>query len=291
MRKITIITVILLALFTANVYAQIPNSGFEIWTGNEPSGWDNLNSLTSTVFIYTCTKGSPGNPGSYYLNLTTKSVPLVGIVPGIALSGLLNKTTFQPKSGFAYNQRPTALTGNWQYMAAAATDQGFIAVAFTKWNTITNSRDTIGTTYYALPGMVMSWASFNIPITYTKPSNPDTCLIILSASGISTGVANSYLYVDNLGFSFTASVNPNNKPENSMKIYPNPVTENMLIEIPDISNAYSFSYKIINSYGQIVQSSKNFTKDNIGTSALSSGFYQIIIESKEKQYVSKFIKQ
>jgi len=289
MIKKTFIASIFLAFFSVSAMAQIPNAGFEIWSGNEPASWDNLNSLTSTLFIYTCTKGTPGNPGTSFIKLTTKTVPLVGVVPGIALSGKIDKTTFQPKSGFAYNQRPTALTGNWQYMAASANDQGFIGIAFTKWNTSSNKRDTLSATYYLLPGMVMSWENFSIPITFTSPSNPDTCLIVLSSSSITTPVANSYLYIDNLDFSFTTSVDKNKIL--TLKVYPNPVTENIKIEIPDITNSFAYSYKIINSLGQIIQSADHYKTAEINTSNLPKGFYQLMIENKGIQYLTKFIKQ
>jgi hypothetical protein len=289
MKKITIITILLISIFTSSVIAQIPNSGFETWTGNEPSGWDNLNSLTSAIFIYTCTKGTPGNPGNSYIKLTTKSVPLVGVVPGIALSGKLNKTTFEPTSGFAYSQRPTALTGNWQYMAASATDQGFIAIAFTKWNASNNTRDTLSTTYYQLPGMVMSWEVFTIPITFNSASNPDTCLIVVSASDVSAPVANSYLYLDNLNFSFVSDVK--NIKGTALKTYPNPVAEQITVEMPDNKNSMPFTYKIINSIGQIVQADIQLNYHTINTSALHTGFYQLIIENNGNQYFSKFIKK
>jgi len=288
MKKLT--TLFLAILYSTLIMAQIPNSGFENWTGNEPEGWDNLNSLTSTLSIYTCQKGTPGNPGASYIKLITKTVPLVGVVPAIALSGKLDKTTFQPKSGFAYNQRPTAITGNWQYMAYN-NDQGFIAIAFTKWNTITNNRDTLSTTYYLLPGMVMSWGSFNIPITFTSPSNPDTCLIVLSASSVSSPVANSYLYIDNLNFSLQTSVKENNNAIGNLKIYPNPVMEELKIELPENKNYTVFKFSIINSLGEIIQNSTNMHQNRIKTSNLPNGIYQIIIEINGKQYVSKFIKQ
>ncbi|MFZ4740851.1 MAG: T9SS type A sorting domain-containing protein [Bacteroidales bacterium] len=288
MKKLT--TLFLAILYSTLIMAQIPNSGFENWTGNEPEGWDNLNSLTSTLSIYTCQKGTPGNPGASYIKLITKTVPLVGVVPAIALSGKLDKTTFQPKSGFAYNQRPTAITGNWQYMAYN-NDQGFIAIAFTKWNTITNIRDTLSTTYYVLPGMVMSWANFNIPITYTSPSNPDTCLIVLSASSVSSPVANSYLYIDNLNFSLQTSLKENKNTIGNLKIYPNPVMEELKIELSENKNYTVFKYSIINSLGEIIQNSTNMHQNRIKTSNLPNGIYQIIIEIDGKQYVSKFIKQ
>jgi hypothetical protein len=276
-------------MFTT-ISAQIPNSGFENWSGSDPVGWDNVNSVVLIPTYYTCTKGIPGNPGASFLKLTTKSIPIVGLVQGIALSGILDKTTFSPKSGFPFNLRPKALTGNWQYKAFG-NDQGFIAIAFTKWNTTTQNRDTISTTYYLLQDSVMSWENFSIPITFSNSTNPDTCLIVLSSSSLTTPAANSYLYIDNLDFSFHTTISENIDIESNINIYPNPVTDQLRIEFQGKDNPSSFSYKIYNSLGQMVQSSGTFQHKNIKTSGLSKGCYQLLIEIKDKTYTHKFIRQ
>src|SRR5579883_753034 len=102
---------LLALLFTSAMYAQIPNPGFETWNTvgsyNVPAGWDNLNSMTTAMSTYTCTKGTPGYAGASYLQLISKTVTGLGVVPGIAVSGVMNKTTMQPQSGFAISTPPT----------------------------------------------------------------------------------------------------------------------------------------------------------------------------------------
>jgi hypothetical protein len=164
MKKWLIIPLILVAL-ADSIFAQIPNNGFENWTSMGsyylPDGWGNLNPVTNPAGIYTCIKGTPGNPGNSYIKLVSQTVTGMGVVPGIAVSGVLNTTTLLPESGFAYADRPTSLQGNWQFMASG-TDQGFIAVFLTKWNTLLNRRDTIAGASSPLHGMVMSWQSFEL---------------------------------------------------------------------------------------------------------------------------------
>lgn len=217
------------AFICGTSFAQIPNAGFENWTTTSgydvPTDWDQLNALTDTVSVYTCTKGTPGNPGSSYIKLVSKTITGLGVAPGIACSGLLNVSSlasFAPKSGFANTARPVSLTGNWQYMAYGS-DQGYISVLLSKWNTATSTRDTVAYTKHVLPGMVMSWASFTIPLTYYTGDVPDSALIVLSASG-NTPVNNSYLYVDNLAFTGTVPAGLGNITANaaSFTVYPNP---------------------------------------------------------------------
>jgi hypothetical protein len=193
----------LLASTITNAQNTIPNNGFENWTSmgtyNNPEAWSCLNDMTATMSTYTCLKGTPGSVGSAYLKLSSKTVTGLGVVPGIAVCGTIDAVTMQPTSGFAFSIRPQSFTGKWQYMASGA-DQGFIGVALTKWNTTSMMRDTVAYAYQALSGMAMSWANFTIPMTYMNGDDPDSCIIILSASRANNvaAVAGSYLYVDEL---------------------------------------------------------------------------------------------
>ncbi|MGE5425146.1 MAG: T9SS type A sorting domain-containing protein, partial [Syntrophothermus sp.] len=247
-----IITVVLVALYALPVSAQIPNNGFETWnnmgTYSVPDGWGNTNPATTQGGTYTCLKGSPGNPGDAYLKLISNTVAGMGIVPGIAVSGQLNSTTFQPVSGFPFTGRPQSLNGNWQYMAFGE-DMGYISVLLTKWNG--TARDTIAFNYFVLEGMVMSWRSFSIPIDYLSNEHPDSAMVVLSASnanGAVTAVA-SYLYVDNLTFTDSVSGTGDLKIQ-GIKIYPNPCTD--LLTVSN-QNHQALSAEIIDFQGRPVQ--------------------------------------
>ena len=129
MKKKLLILSTLIANFSLLKAQTIPNASFENWTNmgsySNPNGWDQLNSLTSLGGIYTCEQGSPGAVGSFYLKLTSKTAGIAGVVPGVAVSGLIDITTQQPKSGFAFSGQPQALTGKWQHMIFG-NSQGYI---------------------------------------------------------------------------------------------------------------------------------------------------------------------
>lgn len=225
---------------SGSLLAQVPNNGFETWSTvgayNTPTGWDNLDSVTNAMSVFTCEKGSPGDPGASYIKLTSKTAGVL-VAPGIAVSGKLDFTTYVPKSGFAYSSRPANLTGNWQYMASGA-DQGHIAVLLSKWNSAMSRRDTVSFTDHALPGMVMSWGAFTIPLTYLSAAVPDSAIIVLSASG-SAPVNGSYLYVDNLAFSGSVPTGITNIYGNAtiMTVYPNPTKDEFTISYRSQSQA------------------------------------------------------
>jgi hypothetical protein len=211
-------------------FAQIPNSGFENWTDTNgyyvPAGWDNFNSVTNPMSVYTCAKGTPGDTGATYMQLTTQLVSGMGIKPGVAVSGMLDKSNIfhvQPLSGFPYAMRPYSLTGNWQYMASGS-DLGFISVILTKWDSALGKRDTVSYTNRNLIGMIMYWQPFSVSLDYLNSAAPDTAIIYLSASSVAGPVSGSFLYIDDLAFADTppAGVTTLSARSAAMMVFPNP---------------------------------------------------------------------
>ena len=222
------LSLILLSLiFSAMVTGQIPNNGFESWTSAKsyamPEFWDNLNPSTAGSGIFTCTKGAPGSPGNFYLKLTSKDIPGMGVVPGIAVCGVLNQTTQLPVSGFAFNLRPQNFTGKWQYMMYGS-GIGYMDVKLTRWDVPSHTRQVVANCHKVLTGMVMSWGNFTIPFTYYYGQFPDTCMIFLSASG-SVPADNDYLYLDNLQFQGSVvGIDPGPSPAKTLTVIPNPAS-------------------------------------------------------------------
>lgn len=278
------------------LFSQIPNNGFENWTSmgnyNNPDDWATPNDLTSTVNTYTCAKGSPGNPGMYYIKLTSKSVSGMGLIPGIAVSGILNTTNMQASGGFSYSGRPLALEGKWQYMAFG-NDQGYMSVLLSKWNNDVMARDTVSYTFYALPGMEMSWSAFSIPIEYQSELSPDSAMIVLSSSnanGAATAV-NSYLYIDNLSFKeSTVDIREVNTLQ-SIHVYPNPVKSVLNFDYPATQEMVTLN--IIDSKGSIVMNKDDYrisANPMLDVSNLKPGLYSLIVKSNNGAASVNFLK-
>lgn len=294
--KTRIILSFFVMAFANSSFAQIPNSGFENWTSIGsyivPDNWGNLNPVTYPTGVYTCQKGAPGNPGSAYLKLTSRNIPGMGVKPGIAVSGVLNTNTYQAVSGFACDDRPISLKGNWQYMAGGA-DQGYIAAYFTKWNPASHTRQSVGQFIYPLPGMEMSWQSFTLPITYFNGLLPDSAIIVLSASG-NLPVSGSYLWVDNLSF-YGSTVGLEDQSKTSgLLIYPNPVVQDKLIidfKNHDITADY---VDILDLHGKLISRMTMGTRHfpvSLDVSTLHSGEYFLRIASSSGVIGSKFIRE
>jgi hypothetical protein len=285
---------LLLIVFIApltTVKAQIPNGDFEKWTlGTDydmPIGWDNLNLLTLPKKVFTCQRGEETSPANVFIRLVSDSVEGMGVAPGIAVCGTLDKTTFKPKSGFAYTQRPSALSGRRQFMAQGD-DPGFIAVYFTKWNATAKKREVIGAGMDTLAGMAMGWSSFSIPITFTNAATPDSCIIFLSSSG-TTPIQYSYLYVDDLVFDTGAGIFENTMATAEFKTFPNPVNDVLQLDLHQLSDVQSI--QIINLQGQMMCSQiTNQLLPAIDVSNLATGIYFIQVKTKNGVQTQKFDK-
>lgn len=298
--KKTIFTFVAAAFISVSAFAQIPNNSFENWTSagaySNPDSWDNLNSMTTSMSVYTATKGTGGatGGGSAYLKLISKTVSGMGVMPGVAVSGMIDMTTYKPKSGFPFTQQPVKLTGSWQYMASGA-DAGFVSVYLTKWNSTMMMRDTVAKAKQNLSGMAMSWATFNINLTYLSSTAPDSAIIVLSASG-NTPVNGSYLYVDNLSFSGTVTgvKNIENNISN-VSIYPNPSTDNISIEM-NVQKMSSVKFQLVDLTGKLIkelnagdiQGKYNTTINTVG---IAKGTYFLKVNANDAVEVKKIIIQ
>ncbi|MBL7924616.1 MAG: T9SS type A sorting domain-containing protein [Bacteroidia bacterium] len=223
----------LLLLSSLSPAQSIPNAGFENWTNMgaylEPDGWATLNSLTAPFTVLTVTRATPGNPGNYYIKVTSRSAGTLGVVPGIAVSGSINSSTLLPESGFPFSLRPASLNGSWQHMIFG-TSQGYIDVLLSRWDG--NQRIPVASAHRVLVGMAMSWANFSIPLVYTDGNNPDSCMIVLSASGAQP-FDDDYLWVDNLSFNGTVTGLENPEMKEELLLYPNPPQSQLTLSLSD----------------------------------------------------------
>ena len=183
------------------LHAQIPNPGFEErYTINgyyDPVGYISWNALTTQYGATVCFQGSPGHSGASCIQLTSTFVEGMGTnVPAIATTGDIISNI----EGFPCTEQPEQLLGWWKYTSGGAIDQAMVLVVFSKCNSVTEQRDEVGTGVLRT-GNVNDWTSFAVPITYSSPpQDPDTCTIILTASGSGIPQPGSTLWVDDLSF-------------------------------------------------------------------------------------------
>lgn len=290
-----------LGIASINLFAQVPNGGFESWVAvgsySNPVGWSTMNNTTATYSMFTATPASPGNPGTAYMKLTSKMIAN-RVVNGIAVSGRLDSLTLQPISGYTYTQRPANFTGRYQHMIFGSS-QGSLKVLTTRWNATAVKRDTIAYGIEVLSGMAMSWSNFNISLNYMDSLNyPDTCVITLQASGANP-TNNDYLWVDNLALTGTVAVVTLPPPITTglaqqaeyltnFKAYPNPVENSLQISGSVLTGGlveirvYDASGKNVLAYSE--NAAAGLFSKTLDLGDLPSGLYLVKVSNGDKGF-------
>lgn len=186
-------------------FAQIPNPGFENWSHNSfpaydnPDGWGTVNDQTAIIGVNTVQKeSSVVHSGSYAVKLETFFISFANeTAPGITGTGTFNTNTRNIDGGFAYTQRPTHLSGWYQYSPATG-DNCDMSIELWRWNA--GVRETIATGTFTNSSAVGSYTRFAMQLSYQSANSPDSAQIILSSSNTSNPVQGSVMYVDDLEF-------------------------------------------------------------------------------------------
>jgi len=293
--KKPIFTFIAAITISVSAIAQIPNSSFENWTAvgtySVPDGWGTLNNTTTLAGVYTATKGTPGSPGNSFLKLTSKTVG-TAVANGIAVSGVLDSMTMMPKSGFAYNMRPANFTGKWQHMIYGSS-QGSIQVTLTRWDSGMGMRMPVASGNVTLSGMAMAWTNFTIPLTYTDGNNPDSCIIVMKASG-STPTNNDYLWVDNLAFSGVVTGIQNQESLlSNVSVFPNPSADLINVNF-NLKTQQKVRLELIDLFGKVIISKElgalqGDSKQFLNINGIAKDTYLVRVVSEEGTETKKII--
>ena len=135
----------------ATTWAQIPNSGFESWTLTVPDGWVTSNAAP----IYTnVTKSTTAHTGLAAIRGDAVQFSIVVMAPTIQ-SG-------PGGHGFAYAQRPTAITGWYQFNSAGGDRFGVNVGLFKGGDTGT----LVALAASADPTTQSAYTQFSVPFNY-----------------------------------------------------------------------------------------------------------------------------
>jgi len=177
--------------------AQIPNSGFEIWTGDTLAGWwvNNVAPLYSTI-----SKSATAHGGSYAVRGDVASFSTQTVQPIIQ--------TGVDARGFPYSQRPASFTGYYQFSPAASSGDRFgVNVVLYKGGV---DGTPVGVAALALSTMVSSYTQFTAPFVYQTNDTPDTCVIQFQIVGPtaqqSAPTLGSYFLLDDIAFTGVSGV-------------------------------------------------------------------------------------
>jgi len=273
MKKSLYFSLIVIFLSSISVYTQVPNAGFENWTGGEPDTWatNNAAGLFTTV-----TQSNSAHTGTSALKGEVVNVsgfgnftPLVVSDDGLTTSG-----------GFPVTQRFNSLKGFYK-LNTTANDKVLIILAMYTGET------GVGAGVIQL-NSAASYTQFAFPIVYDQgfSGTPDRCGIsiqITDATGSGTAVTlGSEMYIDDLLLSMdvVSDVEDEIQPLTFQlkQNYPNPFNPSTKINYQISQNDF-VSLKVYNILGNEVTTLVNENKPagsyevNFDASLLSSGTY------------------
>jgi hypothetical protein len=174
---IRIITTVIFLVFTT--LAQIPNGGFESWSGGNPEGW-----WTSNITTPNITQSSDAHSGSSAVRGEVIMTTGGKIIP-ILISGLIGG------HGFPISERYASLTGYYKLSVITTENLSVLAVPYKNGQAIGAG----GSQFFVASAYTM----FAVPIYYSSGETPDSCQISITIGNNSEPVnVGAYFIVDDL---------------------------------------------------------------------------------------------
>ena len=160
----------------------------------EPAGnwWGTLNRirLLGPSAPITTTKSTDAHSGNYSAMLENKMFGTIKI-SAILTTGYFDSKATPPdnfKLGKPFSGRPAKMTGWYKYKAVNGDSCG-AGIHTTRWNSGTNTRDTIAKANIILydKGIMDSFEKFELELNYFSGLNPDTIIVSFIASAGTSG--------------------------------------------------------------------------------------------------------
>jgi hypothetical protein len=292
MKKIVLLAVLVLCIFTLGNGQNIRGGDFEHWKYNtkwnysEPDSsiFSTLNSLDSVgagITVYPC---DTAHGGTHSARLRTSEITLLGVtIPGVI--GTIKIAWLEEKAilGIRYpygSDLPFWFTGYYQSYPLN-NDSSAAVILLSKWNSSTKKRDTLAYNRLVFHGTVNTWTQFETGITYRDQSTtPDSLtILLLSCAGFnasnmfgSVGQVGSQAIFDDVNLLGFSGLPMQTMPSVKVKLSPNPASQDMKIELgTSVENCY---FGIYDAQAKLLrQVSINGNSKTINVSDLSAGTY------------------
>lgn len=277
--KFTLLLV-LVATTIATYAQQIPNAGFETWSGGSPTSWVTWESLLGGAPLGLTTRDTTRKvEGAASIRIVTDSVqagPTKRLIPGFASLG---SGTYAPPAppvfnGIPFTFRPDTLTFAYRY-SGVGNDSAYLEITLSA----TNGNLLAGG--LLLGSTANQWVLVSIPMTaQLSPGVADSLNLFFSSSGIAP-VAGSELNVDALRFGYINPPTFVEEIDNNVKVsvFPNPANTFARIQLSENMDG---SVMVFDMNGRVVTHELFFGNGHVmNTSTWANGVYSYTILNQQ----------
>lgn len=242
--------------------AQFTNGGFEDWTNagtyDEPTGYVSLNGLSFLGLPVTTFQSTDAHGGTYSCENQCVAYNFLGTDD--TLCGLVI-------GSFAYTDTPINVEGWYQLVSSTVDHDVYLGVTLTKWNSGTNSSDTIAAGLYGSSTPTgATWTYFNLPLQYAIIDTPDSMFVVFGVGGN----ASSLMRLDDLSFNGQVGVKEGAETLKG-KVFPVPAQDRITVST---SFPGEFSARILNMNGSVLKETTfNGQSMEWNTTDLPTGIY------------------
>lgn len=303
------IGLIMLLFCSVQVFAQttLPNMDLESWQASASGRYEDPMPTTlwaTPNYIMDLILGSPSTSvvqkstdrhGGNYAALMKSRTVLGNFVGATLFTGKLNTSNLTnpiPLLGVPFTGRPVALKG-WMKYTSVNGDSSSMYIKLTRWNSSTNSRETVGFYEDRKYASITSYTAFTLPVAYSTSATPDSVTLVFSSSAGAEqrqGQVGSSLWIDDLVFEYPTGFLQPIVFENEVNIFPNPA--NSFIQFTNAEKVNSvkiFSAKL----DEVAEFKSSKSQSRIDISSLAEGnyFIQFYDENNQLKGFHSFIKQ
>jgi Secretion system C-terminal sorting domain len=184
-------SILFILSFTAVLFSQIPNPGFEQWTVGNPDEWFTTNIIG---FGTPVTQTSPGHSGSRALKGEVITIISGDTLVPFIVSGTLGQ-------GFPVLERYGAVTGYHKFSPVGGDEFAIIVLMY-------NNDNAIGSGALFIPTATSNFTQFSVPIEYFSGDIPDKCIIEIVIENTQGNFPHpgSYYIIDDLAFSAATGI-------------------------------------------------------------------------------------
>lgn len=295
MKKILTLAVLVLCIFAYGYGQQNVRGGdFEHWKFNtvhhyyEPDSsiFSTLNILDtiptpSGITVYPC---DTAHGGTYSARLVTRNIALLTVlIPGVI--GTIHIYWAEEKAilGIRYpygSTLPVRFSGYYKSYPLL-NDSSAAVLLLSKWNSLTQKRDTLAYNRLAFHGTIDTWTKFDTAVTYWDQSKiPDTLtILLLSCAGFnaanmfgSVGQVGSMALFDDVNLTGVNGFPLLLMPSVNVKLSPNPATQILKIELG--SSIEKGHFEIYDAQAKLIRQVPLYGNlGQINVSDLSAGMY------------------